>query len=127
MFELFAIVAVLVSVGTTAYLAIALLHNDEAISDRILTQTATPLIFAVFLLVLVSVLGRLPGSVERVFSVLPLILIAGAVAAWLASSAWSFQPGRNGADGRPHPRCRRAHRPARLGRRTAHAAVLPSP
>ncbi|HEX5712860.1 MAG TPA: hypothetical protein VFX85_06065 [Solirubrobacterales bacterium] len=92
-FELFAIVAVLVSVGTTAYLAIALLHNDEAISDKVLTQTATPLIFAVFLLVLVSVLGRLPGSVERIVSVLPLILIAGLVAAWLASSAWSFEPG----------------------------------
>src|SRR6476469_6265503 len=43
-FELFAIVAVLVSVGTTAYLAISLLHANEAISDRVLTQTATPLI-----------------------------------------------------------------------------------
>jgi len=92
-FELFAIVAVLVSVGTTAYLAISLLHADEAISDRVLTQTATPLIFAVFLLVLVSVLGRLPGSVVRIFSVLPLVIVAAAVAAWLASSSWSFEPG----------------------------------
>jgi hypothetical protein len=92
-FELFAIVAVLVSVGTTAYLAIALLHKDEPIGDHVLTQTATPLIFAVFLLVLVSILSRLPGSVERLFSVLPLIVIAGLVAAWLASSAWSFKPG----------------------------------
>lgn len=92
-FELFAIVAVLVSVGTTAYLAIALLHNGEAISDEVLTQTATPLIFAVFLLVLVSVLSRLPGRAERALSVLPLILIAGLTAAWLASSAWSFKPG----------------------------------
>ena len=92
-FELFAIVAVLVSVGTTAYLAIALLHNNEAISDRVLTQTATPLIFAVFLLVLVSVLGRLPGSAVRIFSVLPLVIVAAAVAAWLASSSWSFEPG----------------------------------
>jgi hypothetical protein len=92
-FELFAIVAVLVSVGTTAYLAIALLHNNEAIGDKALTQTATPLIFAVFLLVLVSVLGRLPSSAMRVFSVLPLVLVAGLTAAWLASSAWSFEPG----------------------------------
>lgn len=92
-FELFAIVAVLVSVGTTAYFAIALLHANEAISDRELTQTSTPLIFAVFLLVLVSVLARLPGSAERIFSVLPLLLIAGCVAAYLASSAWSFKPG----------------------------------
>lgn len=92
-FELFAIVAVLVSVGTTAYLAIALLHNNEAISDKTLTQTATPLIFAVFLLVLVSILGRLHGSAMRIFSVLPLVLVAGLAAAWLASSAWSFEPG----------------------------------
>jgi hypothetical protein len=92
-FELFAIVAVLVSVGTTAYFAIALLHANEAIGDKVLTQTATPLIFAVFLLVLVSVLGRLPGSAMRIFSVLPLILVAAGVAAWLASSAWSFEPG----------------------------------
>jgi hypothetical protein len=91
-FELFAIVAVLVSVGTTAYLSIALLHANEAIGDRELTQTATPLIFAVFLLVLVSVLGRLPGSTMRIFSVLPLVIVAGATAAWLASSAWSFEP-----------------------------------
>jgi hypothetical protein len=91
-FELFAIVAVLASVGTTAYLAIGLLHANEAISDHILTQTAMPLVFAVFLLVLVSVLSRLPGSVERIFSVLPLIVIAAAVAAWLAGSAWSFRP-----------------------------------
>lgn len=92
-FELFAIVAVLVSVGTTAYLAIALLHDNEAISDRVLTQTATPLIFAVFLLVLVSVLARLPGRADRILSILPLVLIAGIVAAWLASSSWSFKPG----------------------------------
>jgi hypothetical protein len=92
-FELFAIVAVLVSVGTTAYFSIALLHANEAIGDRELTQTATPLILAVFLLVLVSVLGRLPGSAMRIFSVLPLILVAALTAAWLASSAWSYKPG----------------------------------
>jgi hypothetical protein len=92
-FELFAIVAVLVSVGTTAFLALSLLHNEEAISDHVLTQTATPLIFAVFLLVLVSVLGRLPGSATRIFSVLPLLIVAGGTAAWLASSSWSFEPG----------------------------------
>jgi hypothetical protein len=91
-FELFAIVAVLVSVGTTAYLALALLHREEAINDHVLTQTATPLIFAVFLLVLVSVLARLPARVERIFSVLPVVLIAGLIAAWLASSSWSFEP-----------------------------------
>jgi len=92
-FDCFAIVAVLVSVGTTAFLALSLLHKEEAISDHVLTQTATPLIFAVFLLVLVSVLGRLPGSATRIFSVLPLLIVAGGTAAWLASSSWSFEPG----------------------------------
>lgn len=92
-FELFAIVAVLVSVGTTAFLALSLLHKEEAITDHILTQTATPLIFAVFLLVLVSVLGRLPGSATRIFSVLPLLIVAGVTAAFLAGSSWSFAPG----------------------------------
>jgi hypothetical protein len=92
-FELFAIVAVLVAVGTTAYLAIALLHDNQPIGDKALTQTATPLIFAVFLLVLVSVLGRLPGSATRIASVVPLLFVAAIAAAWLASSAWSFKPG----------------------------------
>lgn len=91
-FELFAIAAVLAAVGMTAYLAISLLHQNEAIDDKALTQTATPLIFAVFLLVFVSVLGRLPGSVERFFALLPLLLGAGVIAAWLASSSWSFEP-----------------------------------
>ncbi|HEX3238780.1 MAG TPA: hypothetical protein VHR18_01440 [Solirubrobacterales bacterium] len=92
-FELFAIVAVLVSVGTTAYLAISLLHRNEAISDEVLTQTATPLIFAVFLLVLVSVMARLPGRVERIFSLLPLVVVAACAAALIASQSWSFEPG----------------------------------
>jgi hypothetical protein len=91
-FELFAIAAVLAAVGMTAFLAISLLHRNEAIGDKDLTQTATPLIFAVFLLVFVSVLGRLPGSVERFFALLPLLLAAGVIAAWLASSSWSFEP-----------------------------------
>lgn len=92
-FELFAIVAVLVSVGTTAYLAVSLLHQNEAISDKVLKQTATPLIFAVFLLVLVSVMARLPGRVERIVSLLPLVLVAVGVAAVMASQSWSFEPG----------------------------------
>jgi hypothetical protein len=91
-FELCAIVAVLASVGMTAYLAISLLHQDRAISDRDLTQTAMPLIFAVILLVLVSAIARFPGSLERVFLFLPLGLMAGVVAAWLAISSWSFSP-----------------------------------
>ena len=91
-FELFAIVAVLAAVGMTAYLAISLLHRNEAIDDKVLTHTATPLIFAVFLLVFVSVLSRLPGSMARFFALLPLLMVAGVIAAWLAGSSWSFEP-----------------------------------
>lgn len=92
-FEVFAIVSVLVAVGTTAYLSIALLHANEAISDRELAQTASPLIVAVFVLVLVSIAGRLPGSVERAFAILPLVVLAALISALLASTAWEAKPG----------------------------------
>lgn len=91
-FELFAIVAVLTAVATTAYFALSLLHRNVAISDRELAQTATPLVVAVFLLVFLSALSRLPGSAERVFALLPLTLGAGAVAFALASSSWTSDP-----------------------------------
>jgi hypothetical protein len=92
-FEVFAIVSVLVAVGTTAYLSIALLHANEAISDRMLAQTASPLIVAVFVLVLVSIASRLSGSIERVFAILPLLVLAALIAALLSSSAWEAEPG----------------------------------
>ena len=115
-FELFAIVAVLVSVGTTAYLSISLLHANEAISDKVLTQTATPLIFAVFLLVLVSVLAVCRDRPDRIFSVLlPLALIAGLMAALAGQFRLVVQARRHGADGRPGPRHRRGHRPGSPG------------
>lgn len=91
-FEVFAIVSVLVAVGTTAYLSIALLHANEPIGDRVLAQTASPLIVAVFVLVLVSIAGRLPGSVERAFAILPLVVLAALISALLASSAWEAEP-----------------------------------
>jgi hypothetical protein len=69
-FEVFAIAAVLTAAGTTAYFCIALLHQNRAISDHELTETATPLIVAAFLLVFISVFSRLPGSAERVFAIL---------------------------------------------------------
>jgi hypothetical protein len=91
-FEVFAIAAVLTAVGTTAYLCIALLHQNKAISDHELTQTATPLIVAVFLLVFISVVSRLRGSAERVIAILPLLIASAVIAAFLASSAWSVEP-----------------------------------
>jgi hypothetical protein len=91
-FEVFAIVSVLVAVGTTAYLSISLMHANEPLGDRALAQTASPLIVAVFVLILVSVARRLPSSLERLFAVLPLILVAGLVSALLAANAWEAEP-----------------------------------
>jgi hypothetical protein len=92
-FEVFAMVSVLVAVGSTAYFAIALLHSGKAISDSDLTQTATPLILGAFLLVFVNILGRLPGSFERLLLLVPLAFGAAAIAAAIvALSAWNTDP-----------------------------------
>jgi len=91
-FELFAIVAVLTAVGSTAYFAIALLHQDEAISSQDLTQTAMPLLVAVFLLVFVSAFARMPATGLRIFTLFPLALFGAVIAALLASSTWSADP-----------------------------------
>jgi hypothetical protein len=92
-FELFAIVTVLTSAASTAYFSIAFLHQNEAISGQDLTQTATPLLVAAFLLVFVSVFARLPGSLLRIITLLPLALVGIVIAALLASSTWSASPG----------------------------------
>jgi hypothetical protein len=92
-FEVFAIVSVLVAVGTTAYLSISLMHANQPLSDRELAQTASPLIVAVFVLVLVSVARRLPTSLERAFAILPLLLVAALISALLAVNAWEAEPG----------------------------------
>ena len=91
-FEVFAIAAVLTAVGTTVYFAIALLHANQPISDRELTETATPLIVAVFLLLFISVFSRLQGSVERIIVVAPLLLAGIIVGSYLAISSWTAQP-----------------------------------
>lgn len=92
-FEVFAMVSVLVAVGSTAYLAIAILHSGEAITDSDLTKTATPLILGAFLLVFVSILGRLPGSFERLLFLVPLAFGAAVIAAGVVVlSALSTDP-----------------------------------
>lgn len=92
-FEIFAMTSVLVAVGSTAYLCIALLHANEAISDSDLTQTATPLILAAFLLVFVSILSRLPGSFERMLWLVPLAFGAATLTALVvALSVWKTDP-----------------------------------
>ncbi len=91
-FELFAIVAVLTAAGSTAFLSVSLLHQNEAITSHELTQTATPLVVAAFLLVFVSVFARLPGSLTRIITLLPLAVAGIVIAALLASSTWSAGP-----------------------------------
>jgi hypothetical protein len=91
-FEVFVVIAVLTAVATTAYFCVALLHRNEPISDHELTQTATPLIVAVFFLAFVSVGSRIPGSFMRAWPILALALLGGAAAAWLASAAWAATP-----------------------------------
>lgn len=93
MFEIFAMVSVLVAVGSTAYFCIALLHANEAITDSDLAKTATPLVLGAFLLVFVSILSRLSGSIERLLMLVPLALGAALVAALIAGmSAWNTDP-----------------------------------
>lgn len=92
MFEIFTMVAILAAVGTTAYFCIALLHQDQAISDSDLARTATPLIVAAFLLVFVNVFSRLPGSTSRVVALLPLAIGAAVVAVELSTSTWTARP-----------------------------------
>jgi hypothetical protein len=91
-FELFAIVAALTAAGSTAYFSVSLLHQNEAITSHELTQTATPLVVAAFLLVFVSVFARLPGSLTRIITFLPLAIAGIVIAALLSSSTWSVGP-----------------------------------
>lgn len=91
-FEVFVVVAVLSAVATTAYFSISLLHRNEPISDRELTQTAAPLIVAVFFLALVSIGARIPGSLRRATPILAIALLGSVAAIVLASSTWTATP-----------------------------------
>jgi hypothetical protein len=92
LFEIFAIVAVLVAAALTAATAISLLHRDTAISDRELTLTAMPLVVAAFLLVFVTVLARLRAAGDRTWSMLPIGLLCVYVAAMLTLRVWTTTP-----------------------------------
>lgn len=82
----------LTAAGSTAYFSVSLLHQNEAITSHELTQAATPLVVAAFLLVFVSVFARLPGSLTRIITLLPLAIAGIVIAALLASSTWSAGP-----------------------------------
>jgi hypothetical protein len=92
-FEAIAIVAVLVSVSTTAYYCIALLHRDTAITNAELVETAVPLLVAAVLLILISIVARLHGATQRIVVVLPLVLVAVVATIEVASSGVALEPG----------------------------------
>jgi hypothetical protein len=92
LFEIFAIVAVLVAAALTAATAISLLHRNTAINDRELTQTSMPLVVAAFLLVFVTVLARLRAAGDRSWSMLPVGLLCVYVAAMLTLRVWAATP-----------------------------------
>jgi hypothetical protein len=91
-FESIAIVAVLVSVSTTAYYCITLLHRDTAISNRELVETSMPLVVAAVLLIMISIVARLRGATQRIVVLLPLVLVAVVVAIEVASSGAALEP-----------------------------------
>jgi hypothetical protein len=91
-FEIFAIVSVLVAAALTASIAIGLLHEDKAIGDQELTQTAMPLVVAAFLLVFITVLARLRAAGDRGWSMLPIGLACVYVAAMLTLRVWAATP-----------------------------------
>lgn len=92
LFEIFAIVAVLVAAALTAATAISLLHRDTAISGRELTQTSMPLVVAAFLLVFVTVLARLRAAGDKSWSMLPIGLLCMYLAAVLTLRVWAATP-----------------------------------
>jgi hypothetical protein len=91
-FEAIAIVAVFVSVATTAYYSIALLHRDTAITNQELVETAVPLLVAAVLLILISIVARLRGATQRIVVVLPLVLVAVVAAVEVARSGVALEP-----------------------------------
>jgi chromate transport protein ChrA len=91
-FEAITIVAVLVAVSTTAYYCIALLHRDTAVSNKELVETALPLVVALVLLIVMSIVARLRGATQRIVVVLPLVLVAVVATIELASSGVALEP-----------------------------------
>jgi hypothetical protein len=91
-FEAITIVAVLVAVSTTSYYCIALLHRDTPVSNKELVETALPLVVALVLLIVMSIVARLRGATQRIVVVLPLVLVAVVAAIELASSGVALEP-----------------------------------
>jgi hypothetical protein len=91
-FEAITIAAVLVAVSTTAYYCIALLHRDTAVSNKELVETALPLVVALVLLIVMSIVARLRGATQRIVVVLPLVLVAVVATIELARSGAALEP-----------------------------------
>ena len=91
-FEAITIAAVLVAVSTTAYYCIALLHRDTPVSNKELVETALPLVVALVLLIVMSIVARLRGTTQRIVVVLPLVLVAVVATIELARSGAALEP-----------------------------------
>ncbi|HWC49496.1 MAG TPA: hypothetical protein VG448_11490 [Solirubrobacterales bacterium] len=93
-FEIFAIVSVLVAAALTASIAISLMHQNTAITGHELTETAMPLVVAGFLLVFMIVPARLREAGDRNWSMLPIGLAGAYVAAVaiLTLRVWTATP-----------------------------------
>jgi hypothetical protein len=91
-FEVFAIVSILVAAALTASIAIGLLHENKAISDHELTLTAMPLVVAAFLLVFLTVIARLRAAGNNGWAILPVGLACVYVAAMLTLRVWAATP-----------------------------------
>jgi hypothetical protein len=91
-FEAITIAAVLVAVSTTAYYCIALLHRDTPVSNKELVETALPLVVALVLLIVMSIVARLRGTTQRIVVVLPLVLVAVVATIELARSGSALEP-----------------------------------
>jgi hypothetical protein len=92
LFEVFAIVTVLALAALTAAISIDLLHEGLAITGKELTQTATPLIIATVLIVVVSVFNRINESFDRLLLLLPFACGAILAALLLVLSSFGADP-----------------------------------
>lgn len=87
-FEIFAIVLVFTGAGITAALAVALLHSNEAITDRNLTEVAMPLVISTILLVAITTISRSDGKLTTAY----LLTVGVVVAVQLSVGSWNVKP-----------------------------------
>ena len=91
-FAIFTAASVFVLAGATAVIAINLLHDGQALGDHELAQTATPLIIAGWLLILVTAFTRIAEWVSDFGVLFPLAGLAVVAALAVGSSTLTAEP-----------------------------------